>query len=64
MASWVHRRLAGVISSIVLIPKQSNSSLNHFFQIKCEEDELLISSAIVSDVEVITTQQAPLPNKI
>lgn len=64
MASWVHQRLAGVISSIVLIPKQPNVGLNHFFQIKCEEDELLISSAVVSDVEVITTQQAPLPSKI
>ena len=64
MASWVHRKLAGVISSIVLVPKQPGVGLNHFFQIKCEEDELLISSAIVTDVEVITTQQAPLPNKI
>ena len=62
MASWIHQRLAGVITSIVLIPKQSNVTIGNFFQIKCEEDELLVSSATVSDVEVITTQQSPLPN--
>ena len=61
MASWIHQRLAGVITSIVLIPKQSGVTIGNFFQIKCEEDELLVSSATVSDVEVITTQQSPLP---
>lgn len=61
MAAWIHRRLAGVITSIVLVPKQPTVNPNRFYQIKCESDELLISSATVNDVDVITTQQTPLP---
>lgn len=61
MTAWIHRRLSGVVSSVVLIPKQPGVGINHFFQIKCDEDELLISSATVNDVEVITSQQTPLP---
>jgi len=61
MASWVHRKLAGAITSIALVPKQVGVNPNRFYQIKCESDELLISSATVNDVEVITTQQVPLP---
>lgn len=60
MASWIHQRLAGVITSVVLISKETGVGTNNFFQIKCDEDELFISSATVNDVEVITTQQAPL----
>lgn len=61
MAAWVHRRLAGVITSIVLVPIDEKVSFNQLLQIKCEEDELLISTATVSNVEIITTQQAPIP---
>lgn len=60
MAAWVHQKLAGVITSIVLISKETGGSVDNFFQIKCNEDELFISSATVNEVEVITTQQAPV----
>jgi len=59
MAAWVHQTLGGVISSIALIPRQTNLTANDMFQIKCDEDEIFISSATVSDVEVITGQVAP-----
>lgn len=60
MAAWVHQRLAGVITSIVLVSKETGGSVDNFFRIKCDEDELFISSATVNEVEVITTQQAPV----
>jgi len=59
MASWVHKQLSGVISSIALIPKQSGLTSNDLFQIRCDEDELFISSATVADVEVITSSVSP-----
>jgi len=54
MASWIHKSLGGVISSIVLIPKQKQLSSNDLFQIPCEDDEIFISSATVNDVEVVS----------
>ena len=55
MASWVHKTLAGVISSIALIPKQRNLTTNDMFQIPCDDDEIFISSATVNDVEIVTS---------
>lgn len=55
MASWIHKTLAGVISSITLIPKQRNLTTNDMFQIPCDDDEIFISSATVNDVEIVTS---------
>jgi len=55
MAAWVHKSLGGVISSITLIPKQRLLTSVDMFQIPCESDEVLVSSATVGDVEIVTT---------
>jgi hypothetical protein len=55
MASWIHKSLSGIISSIVLVPKQKRLTSNDLFQIPCEDDEIFISSATVNDVEVISS---------
>ena len=55
MASWVHTTLNGVISSISLVPKQTKLTVNDMFRIACDDDEIFISSATVSDVEVVTS---------
>lgn len=54
MASWIHKSLGGIISSIVLIPKQKQLTSNDLFQIPCEDNEIFISSATVNDVEVVS----------
>lgn len=64
MASWVHKQLSGVISSIVLIPLQSNLTSNDMFQIKCDQNEIFISSATVANVEVISGQIAPTASSL
>jgi hypothetical protein len=58
MASWVHTQLTGIITSIALIPRQTGLTPNAMFQIRCEDNELLISSATVSDVEVINSSMS------
>ena len=64
MASWVHQQLAGIVSSVALVPIQSSVSISEIFQIKCEENELFISSATADNIEIITTEQVPLPRRI
>ena len=58
MASWVHKQLGGIISSIALVPRQRNLIATDLFQIRCEDNELLISSATVKDVEIITSSMS------
>jgi hypothetical protein len=59
MASWIHKQLGGIISSIVLVPLQSNLTPNDLFQIKCEQNEIFISSATVNNIEIISSQVSP-----
>jgi len=59
MANWVHTELSGVISSIALIPVQVGLTSNDMFYIPCDDDELLISSITVADVDIITTAVSP-----
>jgi hypothetical protein len=54
MAAWIHKSLSGIISSIVLVPKQKTLTSNDLFQIPCEDNEIFISSATVNDVEVVS----------
>jgi hypothetical protein len=58
MAAWVHKQLGGIISSIALVPRQRGLTSNDLFQIRCEDNELLISSATVRDVEIITSSMS------
>lgn len=58
MAAWVHKQLGGIISSIALVPRQRGLTSNDLFQIRCEDSELLISSATVNDVEIITSSMS------
>jgi hypothetical protein len=64
MASWIHQQLSGIVASVALVPVQAGTTISDVFQIKCEDDELFISSATASDIEIITTDQVPLPKRI
>lgn len=64
MASWIHQQLSGVVSSVALVPVQADMAVSDIFQIKCEENELFISSATADNIEIITTDQVPLPKRI
>lgn len=53
LAAYIHRQLAGIISSVVLVPSQIGSKFGQLFQVPAESDELFISGATVNDVEII-----------
>lgn len=53
MAAFIHQSLATAISSIVLVPVDEESHFGEMFQIRSEPNEVFISSAKVSDVQVV-----------
>ena len=53
LAAYIMKQVAPDISSIVLVPKSDTQSFGSMYELKSENDEILISSASVSDVEVI-----------
>ena len=53
LSSYVHQQLSGIIGSIVICPKNTSGIFGDLFQIKAESNELLISTAKVTDIEII-----------
>ena len=45
--------MAGIANSIVIVPNDSNLTFGGLFEIKSQNDELFISTATVSNVDII-----------
>lgn len=54
MATYIQRKLTGIISSIVPVPSNSNSKFGNLFQIKADPDELFFSLASVADINIVS----------
>ena len=53
LSSYVHQQLGSNIGSIVILPKNTDGSFGDLFQVKAEPSELFLSTATVSDIEVV-----------
>jgi hypothetical protein len=54
LAAFIHTQLAKFLSSIVIVPKQADSDFGNLFEISARPSELFISTATVSDVEIVS----------
>jgi hypothetical protein len=55
LSAYIHLQLAGVISSIVVVPLSANSAFGDGFEIPCNPNEIFISCAQVSNVIIIAS---------
>lgn len=53
LSAYVMKQLAPDVNSIVIVPRLASSSYGSLQEIKCDSDEVLISGATVSDIEII-----------
>lgn len=54
LSSYIHQQLGSAIGSIVILPKNATGRFGEMFQVKSEPNELFISTATVSDIEIIS----------
>ena len=54
LAAFIHQQLAPDVQSVVIVPKASNQAFGRLFQVRAEPDELLISAASATDIELVT----------
>ncbi len=55
LAAFIHQQLAGQIGSVVIVPLDEEASFGDGFEVKCRSDEIFISTAQVTDVEIINS---------
>ena len=53
LAAYVHKQLAGIISSFVIVPQSSNSVFGNMFQVTPNSDEIFIPDVSLTDVDII-----------
>jgi len=53
LAAYVVKEMAPDITTFVIVPIAQDQTFGSLHQIKCEDDEILISGATVNDVEII-----------
>ena len=53
MSAYVHQQLATIISSFVVVPLNSSSKFGELFQVRAASNEVFISAAKVSDIQIV-----------
>ncbi len=53
LAAFIHQSLATIIGSVVIVPLDEEQKFGELFQVRSAADEVFISSAKVSDVQIV-----------
>jgi hypothetical protein len=54
LAAFIHERMGGVVSSVVLVPLNPRKSFGDLYEIRSAPSEIFVNAATAVDVEVIT----------
>ena len=54
LAAYIHQQNPTILSSVVIMPVSGEAHFGDLFEIRSDSDELFISCARVSDVEIVT----------
>jgi len=54
LSSYIHKQLGNNIGTVLLVPSYNNEKFGNLFEIHCEPDEILLSTASINDVQIIS----------
>ena len=63
LSAYLHGQLAPDVSSIIIVPTATNNSFGDLYQINAEANEIFVSAATVSDVQIISAITAGQLNR-
>ena len=55
LSTFVQNKLIDLIKTMVIVPTDTSNKFGDLFQIKCNENEIILSTASLDDVEIIST---------
>jgi hypothetical protein len=59
LTAYLHVQLAGLISSVVLVPKDPSSKFGDLYEIRCAPNEIFVNAATISDNIVVVSALTP-----
>jgi hypothetical protein len=54
LSGYLHQVMGSYLSSVILVPYDSNAVFGSLYEIRCQPNEIFISAATVDDVEVVS----------
>lgn len=54
LAAYLHERIGSIVSSIVLVPRDTSKSFGDLYEIRCQPNEIFVNAATVNNVEIVT----------
>jgi hypothetical protein len=54
LAAYIHQNIADVVSSVVLVPLDTQKSFGDLYEIRSAPNQIFVNGATVNDIEVIT----------
>lgn len=55
LSAFVHQQLASIVASFVIVPLNEESSFGNLFEVSAQPDEIFLSTAQVSDITIISS---------
>lgn len=55
LSAYIESKISELINTILIVPTDTTNRFGNLFQIKCEDNEILLSSATLDDVQIIST---------
>ena len=53
LSAFIHQKMQGVISSVVIVPTQTDSVFGKLFQITPETNQLFIPDVTIRDIQIV-----------
>jgi len=53
LAAYLHQQLGTIVSSVVLVPLDTQKSFGDLYEIRCEPNEIFANAALIENIEVI-----------
>ena len=54
MAAYIHSKMSGILSSIVIIPNNGSSAFGTLYEIRSQPNEIFLSCATVDNIDVVS----------
>lgn len=54
LSTYIHERLGNNIGTVVIVPQYSDNKFGNLFEIACSDDEILLSTASIDDINIIS----------
>ncbi len=55
LSTYIENQLKNMIKTVVIVPTDTTNKFGNLFQIRCDDNEILLSSATLEDVQIISS---------